>query len=210
MNADQIRAKPTTELDFVNKLNESMARVTQAHWDYLDLKHAKNPKKFPKMGIKKFMELFYDIDTRLATAYIRDYNRYQKNLPTSGVLMYHRDLLNKEIYFIVVRINAVKMWSMPKGKHNPKETSVSAGPREFREETGIDTRDLIDNDTPVKVLNRTNFFIVESDTKLDVSKYSTREIAAVRWVSAREVLSNKLPGKYSKQVQMAAEHLLDM
>lgn len=205
-NADLTKANDFS-YDFNDNFIESMTKVTQEYWDYIDFKHAKNRRQYPHMTLKNFMTRYCKINLTTAIEFIKRYNRHQKNLPTSGVLMFYKDLKTKDISFIVVQMNSVKMWSMPKGKHNNNESSIEAGGREFREETGIDTTDHMDDSTPSKVFNRTTFFIIESDCKIDVSNYKTREIGAVRWASTKDVLDNTFKGKYSKQVQMAAEFL---
>jgi len=192
-------------------ITDTFKAIEQCYWNYLDNYRDYDRKLYPTMPMLQFsMKVMQSkgmfVSKQDTQNYIRIYNRHKKNIPTAGVILYHR--ANDNIYFVVVRMRYAKIWSMPKGKKEPDENLVSAAKREFLEETGIELEDhLINADTPHIFINKTRFYIVESDdmnTRFD--GFNSKEIDEVKWTSAHFVVRNATHN--SKQTVLVAKHLL--
>lgn len=198
--------------DFQKQFNKSMKQLEKMYWDYLDNYCARYPHVYPKMRMVDFMaKLFLErrIDATMVeiTGYVKRYNKYKKSLPTAGVIMYYQDPKNSHIYFPVVKMTGIRIFSMPKGKQeNNTEPITLTAIREFHEETGINLDGLINNETQCVSIAKTKFFLVETDHMEDVNSYSSNEIARVKWVDAITVLNNA--DNYSNQAVFTAQWLL--
>lgn len=196
--------------DFSSRKNiiSSMRSIEEAYWDYIDNYNKKNRFMYPYIGESAFISKvthhhgFVDLD--ISTC-MKIYNRYKKNLPTAGIVLYHKH--NNTYKFIVVKVNRSKVWGMPKGKEEPGECPMETAIREFHEETGIDMSYTVNKDTAHTVFSKTVFYLVESDCLINVDKYRTNEILAVKWVDIAEVLGEN--SGYSKQSVLVAQYLED-
>lgn len=132
--------------------------------------------------------------------YIKSYNKYNKSRQTAGILFRYNDS-----FLVVQTNNGLNIWGMPKGKQEDDESIEDTACREFYEETGIDVTEFIHSDTLNYRVQKTLFFVLETDVKVNVSNFKTNEISGVKWVSYMEVLNN--PQSYSKQVNKIAQML---
>jgi 8-oxo-dGTP pyrophosphatase MutT (NUDIX family) len=187
--------------------------IERLHWDYLDNYRDINRRKYPTLNIYQFSrKLFNDqnVDTSIKDieAYIRQYNRYKKSIPTAGVIFYHNN--DNGVDFIVIKMRYAKIWSMPKGKKDPDDINLmTTAHREFKEETGLDVEDCLNKELPSKNICKTCFYVLESDVRTRYfNGYNTKEIDSVKWVSIKAVIS--APDYYSKQVQLTARYLQDL
>lgn len=193
-----------------NNVLSTFKQIERSHWDYLDKFRDYDRRRYPTLNIREYskkllQEKGYEPSMTHICNYIRQYNRYKKSLPTAGVILYH--LTGNSVEFVVVCMRYADIWSMPKGKKDPEDVDlVVTARREFFEETGLDLDDCIHACLPSKTINRTKFYMLESDhTNHQFNGYNTKEISAVTWVSVMDVLNNR--GLYSKQTSAVAEHL---
>jgi 8-oxo-dGTP pyrophosphatase MutT (NUDIX family) len=152
------------------------------------------------------------VDKEEMQNYIRVYNRHKKRTPTAGVILCHQEQTGGQVHFVVVRMRFSNVWSMPKGKKEPKEELMHTAKREFLEETGIDLEDLIRSETMRRIIGKTCFYLIESDDMdIKFEGYNNKEIDEVKWVSAVSVTRNDHldAGVYSKQTIAVAKYLLD-
>lgn len=196
--------------------NESVLRtfkdIERSHWDYLDNYRDMNRRKYPTLNIYQFSRKLFN-DQNMETTikdienYIKQYNRYKKSIPTAGVIFYHN--YGDSADFVVIKMRYARIWSMPKGKKDPDDIDLmTTAYREFKEETGLDLEDCLNDDLPYKNICKTCFYLLESDVRNRYfNGYNTKEIDAVKWVSVRSVISS--PDNYSKQVQLTARYLQD-
>lgn len=184
--------------------------IEEAHWEYLDNYRDLNRRKYPSYNLYQFTKILFDAKDLAVHDIengIREYNKYKKSLPTAGVIFYHNGINRM---FVVVRMKHAKIYSMPKGKKDTIDghSLLKTASREFKEETGIDLDDLINNDTAHKSINKTLFYLVESDSiNRTFTGYNTNEIGSVKWVSTRDVLRTQ--DRYSKQTVATARYLED-
>ena len=200
-------------LDSNDSIIKTFKDIERAHWDYLDNYRDINRRRYPTLNIYQFSrKLFCNQDISISTkdieSYIKQYNRYKKSIPTAGVIFYYNN--DKDADFIVIKMRYAKIWSMPKGKKDPDDFSLlSTAYREFKEETGLDVEDCLNDNLPSKNICKTCFYLLESDIRNKYfTGYNTKEIDSVKWVSVRSVIND--PGHYSKQVQLTAKYLLDV
>lgn len=206
-----ILAGLTLKLDNDDSIIQTFAEIEQCHWDYLDNYRVHNRRKYPGYKIgefakRVFRQLGQSHHTMHIPDWIRMYNKYKKSLPTAGVIMYH---VADDIRFVTVKMRHSNIWSMPKGKKDSSDaTLLTTARREFHEETGIDVEDCISTNTTCKTLNRTVFYLLETDhVSNHFDGYNSNEIGDVCWSSATHVCDN--PHNYSKQTVSAAKYLLN-
>jgi 8-oxo-dGTP pyrophosphatase MutT (NUDIX family) len=206
---DNILKGLTIRLDTDDDICDTFKNIEQCHWDYLDNYRDYNRRQYPGYKIHEFVRRVFIVKgiNRLQDIHecLKLYNKYKKSLPTAGVIMYNNKLNN--ISFVTVRMKHTDIWSMPKGKKDVGDSGLlQTAIREFREETGVDLEECIFVNTPSKVINRTLFYLVESDA-LDMyfSGYDTNEISDVKWTAVADV--SQYPDRYSKQVRAAAKYL---
>jgi 8-oxo-dGTP pyrophosphatase MutT (NUDIX family) len=96
---------------------------------------------------------------------------------------------------------------MPKGKREIGEDSLTCAVREFKEETGIDISDSVNNNMKSVSIIKTNFYILEADHMLTVHLYHSNEITGVRWMPVKEILAK--PDNFSKQAYHVGRYLID-
>uniref|UniRef100_A0A6C0J4A0 Nudix hydrolase domain-containing protein n=1 Tax=viral metagenome TaxID=1070528 RepID=A0A6C0J4A0_9ZZZZ len=192
--------------NYNDKFIESMKHMEELYWKYLDNYNTIYPVDYPNLNINDFMK---KLDTSLSKSciknYIATYRKYKKTLPTAGIILYY---FNKhDIYFPVVCMTRARLYSMPKGKQDhPYEPIMTTAVREFHEETGISVDDIINSDTKSIIINKTRFYIIETDNIISsVYSHKTNEISDVKWVSVSEVISNK--HLYSNQTLSSATWL---
>ena len=209
---NNLRVNLDTNRDIISTFKE----IEKGHWDYLDNYRDQDRVRYPTMSIYQFSQKVLSskgIRTGKGDIqnYIRIFNRYKKSLPTAGVVFYHRapsasSASESNIYFVVVRMRFSGVWSMPKGKKELNEELMRTAKREFLEETGIDLEDHISATTAKTNINKTLFYLVESDSmnnKFD--GYNQREIEEVRWVNAAEATN---VSEYSRQTVAVAKFLM--
>lgn len=190
-------------LSFDNDISivNSIRAIEKAYWDYIDNYRTSKYYKF-----KEFLEIiiraYNPDDVERVPVFMRQYSKYKKSIATDGVIFFTRD---NGLKFIVVKINGSKIWSMPKGKRETGETSVNCAIREFKEETGIDIRDCMTSDIKRIQIQRTNFFIMESDYAFMLRTHKTNEISQIKWANISEILNNK--DLYSKQTYQSANYI---
>ncbi len=131
----------------------------------------------------------------------RGYNKYKRNLATDGIIMYCRT----ESKLLLVCNRGANIWSMPKGKREAGENSLTCALREFREETGLDVSQELNEHSTKVTIHRTTFYVLYVDTLAKVEQFHSAEIAAVRWVTLSEILTHS--AQYSKQCRQVAEYL---
>lgn len=193
---------------------QTFKKIERKHWNYLDNYRDQNRRKYPTLNLQQFtlkllhMKGILDVNTKDIMLYIRLYNRYKKGLPTAGVILYHITQ-DGELYFLTIRMRFAKIYSMPKGKHEANENLKETACREFREETGVDLDDCMNNEhTPFYIISKTRFYMIESDhMQQDFNGYNMKEVDEVRWTSVNEVLD--YPSNYSKQTAACAKLLYD-
>lgn len=214
MYSDIMPAIENVEVNLTNKDTtiDTMKQIESAHWDYLDNYRDYDRYRYRNYNIYSFTKKVFAFNGKhdhidQVEQYVRQYNRYKKSLPTAGVLMYY--VQDGIPYFIVIQMKNARIWSMPKGKKDTSDENLAeTAVREFREETGIDVCDFVEETTPTKVLNKTRFYILESDDMgQSFHGYNQNEIAAVRWISCNDVMD--CPKSYSKQTVLAASYLMD-
>jgi 8-oxo-dGTP pyrophosphatase MutT (NUDIX family) len=205
---DQVVVNLSTSKDMIN----TFKAIEEAHWNYLDNYRDNNRRKYPTYSIHQFTKILFtskqcqehidSIDNN-----IRFYNKYKKSLPTAGVIFYN--IGENAINFVVIRMKHAKIFSMPKGKEDPDDIKLSkTATREFREETGVDLEDFVTAETSCKTINKTLFYLVETDdTDVKFQGFNTNEIGTVKWVSTKEIIRNQ--DRYSKQTINSARYLTD-
>lgn len=191
---------------------DTFKELERSHWDYLDNYRDRDRRRYPTMTIHQFClkvlqsNGIYNVDKTDIQNYVRVYNRYKKRVPTAGVILYHCEENN--VYFVIVRMRFSSVWSMPKGKKETHEDLIHTAKREFLEETGIDLEDLIRSETPHRSVNKTCFYLIESDDmNVKFDGYNIKEIEEVKWVSATSVIRNI--DSYSKQTIAVARYLIE-
>ena len=206
----RVTANVHIDLSTRDGILNTFKQIERSHWDYLDQYRDYNRRKYPTINIKQYStkllrEKGHEQDFCTVENYLRQYNRYKKSLPTAGVILYH--LSENTIEFVVVRMRFTDIWSMPKGKKDPEDTNlVETAKREFYEETGLDVDDCINENIPAKTVNKTKFYMLESDhTNHRFNGYNIKEIAEVAWVTIAAVRCNRW--MYSKQTVAVADHL---
>jgi 8-oxo-dGTP pyrophosphatase MutT (NUDIX family) len=196
------------KLDLNKNIIDTFKQIERNHWDYLDNYRDVNRRRYPTLSIQQFTSKLFQVKGIPATYsgiqdHLRVYNRYKKSVPTAGVIFYHH------ANFVVVRMRFSKIWSMPKGKKEPDEHLGHTAQREFREETGIDLDDCLHADTTSRMINKTCFYLVESDyMHREFNGFNCKEVDAVKWVNAHTVAENT--HNYSKQTVSVAKHLLEL
>lgn len=202
LELDQSKLQFATKQQIIN----SMTLLEKSYWNYIDKFNRFDQCKFPMYKLPDFIQkVCKDVNRTDAYQYFKTYNHYKKSIPTAGIIMYYRDE-QQELWFIVVRINRCKIFSMPKGKQDKGELIRDTAIREFHEETGIDLCEYITENTSYASIYKTLFYIVESDSKVSVDKFKTREISQVKWVKCTDVI--KYAKHYSKQTVETAKYLL--
>lgn len=204
----------TLELDDNDSIIRTFAEIERCHWDYLDNYRAHNRRRYPGYKIGEFArQAFRQLERSDRAAEIPDwikmYNKHKKSLPTAGVIMYYISDDTDDIHFVTVKMRHSNLWSMPKGKRDSSDDSLLiTACREFQEETGIDVEECISADTPCKTLNKTTFYLLETDhVSNHFDGYNRNEIGDVCWSSAVYVHDN--PHNFSKQTVSAAKYLLN-
>lgn len=196
------------ELDFDSEFISTMKRLEEKFWEHVDARPFLKTKfqhgicfggSLTNSFLKKLLtDAGYQSHVPYVNEYVKRYNKYNKSRQTAGVIF-----KSGESFIVVKTNNGGNKWSMPKGKQEDDENLVQTACREFCEETGIDVQEFINDHTEnVKIL-KTLFYVLESEYKVNVENYYSREISAVKWVSKNDVLLNK--DKYSKQVQKVCE-----
>lgn len=194
---------------------QSFKRIERKHWNYLDNYRDQNRRKYPTLNIQQFTfkllraKGINDVNMQDIMFYVRLYNRYKKSLPTAGVILYHTTQKG-ELFFLTIRMRFAKIYSMPKGKQEPNEDLMQTACREFREETGIDLDDCMNNECmPYRLINKTRFYLVESDHMQErFSGYNMKEVDEVCWSNVHDVMD--YPDNYSKQTSACAKYLYDL
>jgi 8-oxo-dGTP pyrophosphatase MutT (NUDIX family) len=204
------------KLNDINEVIGTFKEIEKRHWDYLDNYRDQNRRKYPGYKIHEFSKKIFMINGITERSieinkWLRLYNKHKKSLPTAGVIMFHdtKEGLSSgsNIAFITIRMKHTDIWSMPKGKKDPEDmTLTKTATREFCEETGIDLDDCVSITTPSKVINKTRFYLVESDDKNNnFSGYNTNEIGDVKWTFISDIF--QCSRKYSKQTVATAKYL---
>lgn len=195
-----------SDQDIINTFKQ----IERSHWDYLDNYRDHNRRRYPTMSIQQYTQKLLqfhsinNISINDIQHYVRLYNRYKKSLATAGVVLYHRK--DNNIYFVVVKMRFAKIWSMPKGKQETNEDLINTARREFAEETGIDLEDFLTKETYYHCINKTRFYLVESDVMTSgFNGFNNREVDSVKWVSTSEVECRQ--NSYSKQTVATARYL---
>jgi len=207
----ELTSRVAIKLSTREQILATFKEIEQSHWDYLDNYRDHNRRKYPSLKINEYARMLFhkksvfDKD-HLIDGCLRLYNRHKKSLPTAGVLLYH-DNESGDPEFVVIRMRYSKIWSMPKGKKDASDVDLlTTALREFKEETGLDLEDCLDNNTPSRSISGTQFYLMESDSKNQHFRgYNTKEVDQVKWVSTREVLEHQ--EFYSKQAVSAARIL---
>lgn len=215
---NNLRIKLDTNRDII----ETFKEIEKGHWDYLDNYRDQDRVRYPSMTIYQFSQKVleskgFHTNKNDIQNYIRIFNRFKKNVPTAGVIFYHRaDPIvvsndhsassSSTSYFVVVRMRFSNVWSMPKGKKEPSEELISTAKREFLEETGIDLDDHISSTTSKVSINKTLFYLVETDVMNKVfDGYNKREIEEVKWINAADATDIN---QYSRQTVAVAKYLM--
>jgi 8-oxo-dGTP pyrophosphatase MutT (NUDIX family) len=210
---NNLRVKLDTNRDII----ETFKEIEKAHWDYLDNYRDQDRARYPSMTIYQFSQKVleskgFHTNRNDIQNYMRIFNRFKKNVPTAGVIFYHRadPLVSNDSAssssFVVVRMRFSNVWSMPKGKKEPSEELINTAKREFLEETGIDLDDHISSTTSKVSINKTLFYLVQSDVINKVfDGYNKREIEEVKWINAADATDIN---QYSRQTVAVAKYLM--
>jgi 8-oxo-dGTP pyrophosphatase MutT (NUDIX family) len=200
------------KLDFTKNLIETMKNIELAYWDYLDNYTSVDKYEYPSCSFKSFAEIVcrkYRMHANIDDC-CSQYDKYKKKLPTAGSIFYYKNEIDTYITTVMIRQygkDAKKMFSMPKGKKEEYETQLlETAIRETREETGLEISTNITAATPTVTINKTLFYVIESDHLVDFKGHNNREIERVKWTSATDIASN--PAFYSRQVHEAMKYLL--
>lgn len=99
-------------------------------------------------------------------------------------------------------------WEFPKGRKNSKETEINCARREFTEETGINSINIIHNVIPydeiyigsnLKCYKFKYFLGYIDDINTDLSKYQKTEVSDVKWFTYEECLNHIRDYHYEKK-----------
>jgi hypothetical protein len=195
--------------DTEENMIESLKSVEAAHWNYIDNYYSIEPEKYKYVKLTQFLEqilekYFPDIQDQ-AYQMIKTYTKYKKSVSTDGIIMYTMD---GGLNLLLVTVSKSKLWSMPKGKREAGESSLDCAIREFKEETGIDISDSVNNNMKSLAIMKTNFYILEADHKITgVNMYRSCEISGVKWIPVKAILAN--PENFSKQAYLVATYLIE-
>ena|SRR3989338_9338264 len=195
-------------LDFSDDIHiiHSMQEIEKLQWNYIDNYHLKNRLHYPYLNLRAFMSelfTFYEIPHELTNIqqYFVQYNKYKKTLPTAGAIVHYENNI------LLVKNQNGTVYSMPKGKAEKGETLEQTAIREVKEETGLDLTDNITGSNRHTTIQKTRFYIVETDHLLPrFTGYNPREIADVRWFSFDDILDNV--NNFSKQVCASVNYLV--
>ena len=99
-------------------------------------------------------------------------------------------------------------WEFPKGRKNSKETEINCARREFTEETGINSINIIHNVIPYdEIYISSNFKCYKfkyflgfiDDINTDLSKFQKTEVSSVKWFTYEECLKHIRDYHYEKK-----------
>jgi 8-oxo-dGTP pyrophosphatase MutT (NUDIX family) len=99
-------------------------------------------------------------------------------------------------------------WEFPKGRKNSKETEINCARREFTEETGINSINVIHNVIPydeiyigsnLKCYKFKYFLGYINDINTDISHFQKTEVSDVQWFTYDECLSHIRDYHYEKR-----------
>lgn len=188
----------------------SMKKIEEYYWDYID-NYNKRPGRFLLRDYVLLLCKHRKWPTFNIDEYVKKYEKYKKSIPTAG------GIIIADSHILLVRINGSNIYSMPKGKAEKGELPWQTAQREIGEETGLLI--TITPDFESIVLNRTKFYILYLDKKLDLGYYHTNEIAEVRWFTTKEIQDglaavvsayNSKEIQFSKQSKQACDWLLNL
>jgi 8-oxo-dGTP pyrophosphatase MutT (NUDIX family) len=192
-----------TEVDFRLNFNETMKGVELKYWDYLDnYDRAANPFLTQNLFLYRFLlGNNITIPNDIVKHFWRRYEKYKRTIPTSGII------IRSQQEIVVVKVYNSDIYGMPKGKHEPNESSLEAALREVKEETGLNfTVNQLENAEAPVLINRTYFYKVALDATSGVfENYNKNEIIDIKWVTFSEI--RQTPQNYSKQVLAVVDYL---
>jgi ADP-ribose pyrophosphatase YjhB (NUDIX family) len=99
-------------------------------------------------------------------------------------------------------------WEFPKGRKNTKETEINCAKREFTEETGIDSINIISNVIPydeiyigsnLKCYKFKYFLAFINNYNTDLSNFQKSEVSDIKWFTYNECLVHIRDYHYEKK-----------
>jgi 8-oxo-dGTP pyrophosphatase MutT (NUDIX family) len=181
-----------------------MKIIEKEHWRYIDDYHRKNRYTYPNIKFYDFIiESLQVTDNEClidnAREYYKVYDKYKKSLPTSGVILLHRESI------LLIRNYSGNVYSLPKGKLEMGENLQQTAAREMKEETGLDLSDILPDVNHITI-HKTRLYIVESDHLIKkFSGYNYNEISEIKWFKVSYIADK--PHLFSKQVKATINEL---